>query len=129
MAEADHLVDVIPENIDSAIDSFLNPISKAITIPPTEIVPDSLDRFISGKTIFTIIVISQGLFGGMGIKYTPSFIKGLSKKWYWRFIFVAAIGFTATSDADIAVIVTIVYFLFLHFMKTKEEKKKYPGIF
>ena len=127
--EENHVVDFVPETIDSALDTVLKPVSKAITIPPTELVPDSIDRFMSGKTIFTIIVISQGLFGGMGIQYTPTFIKKLSKMWYWRFAFVAAIAFTATSDADIAMIVTVVYFLFLHFMKTKEEKKKYPNVF
>jgi hypothetical protein len=121
--------DMVPKGVDNMIGQVLDPISQAITIPPTEIVPDRLDNFMSGKTIFTIIVISQGLFGGMGLQYTPTFIKDLSKKWYWRFVFVCAIAFTATSDADIALIVTLVYFLFLHFMKTKEEKKKYPNIF
>ena len=40
--EENHVVDFVPETIDSAIDTVLKPVSKAITIPPTELVPDSI---------------------------------------------------------------------------------------
>jgi hypothetical protein len=124
-----NVIDIVPDKVNNMIDTVLGPVTTATTIPPVELFPDSIQKFFSTQTIFTIIVITQGLFGGMGLQYTPTFLKKAGKKWYFRLLFVSAIAFSATSDADIAIIVTIVYFLFLHFMKTKEEKKKYPGVF
>ncbi len=124
-----NVIDFVPDRVNTMFDKVLDPLTSATTIPPIELFPDSIQKFFSTKTIFTIIVISQGLFGGMGMRYTPSFLTKASKQWYFRLLFVSAVAFSATSDADIAIITTIIYFLFLHFMKTKEEKKKYPGIF
>jgi len=124
-----NVIDLVPDQVNNMFDKVLEPATSLTTIPPVEVFPDSIQKFFSTKTIFTIIVITQGLFGGMGLQYTPTFLKKAAKKWYFRLLFVSAIAFSATSDADIAIIVTIVYFLFLHFMKTKEEKKKYPGVF
>ena len=124
-----NVIDIVPDKVNNMIDTVLGPVTSVTTIPPVELFPDSIQKFFSTQTIFTIIVITQGLFGGMGLQYTPTFLKKAAKKWYFRLLFVSAIAFSATSDADIAIIVTIVYFLFLHFMKTKEEKKKYPSVF
>lgn len=124
-----NVIDIVPDKVNNMIDTVLGPVTSVTTIPPVELFPDSIQKFFSTQTIFTIIVITQGLFGGMGLQYTPTFLKKAAKKWYFRILFVSAIAFSATSDADIAIIVTIVYFLFLHFMKTKEEKKKYPSVF
>ena len=124
-----NVIDIVPDKVNNMIDTVLGPVTSVTTIPPVELFPDSIQKFFSTQTIFTIIVITQGLFGGMGLQYTPTFLKKAAKKWYFRILFVSAIAFSATSDADIAIIVTIVYFLFLHFMKTKEERKKYPSVF
>ena len=60
--------------------------------------------------------------------YIPEFIKKFTKKPLFRFIFIWAIAFTTSGNADKSLIITTVYVLILHFMKTKEEKKKYPYI-
>ena len=44
----------------------------------------------------------------------------------WRFMFVAAIAYTATSDLETATLVTLVFFGFLHMIRTKEEKDEVP---
>ena len=98
-------------------------------IPKHGLVPDSIDAFLGSPTIFTMIVITQGLFGGAGLEYTPDFVKKLQKNAAARVLFIALVAYTATSDAETAIVCTLVYFLGLHLMKTKEEKKKYPNIF
>lgn len=100
-----------------------------MAIPKEGLVPNSIDAFLGSPTIFTMIVISQGLFGGAGLQYTPNFVKKLQKNAAARFLFIALVAYTATSDAETAIVCTLVYFLALHLMKTKEEKKKYPNIF
>ena len=98
-------------------------------IPKHGLVPDSVDVFLGSPTIFTMIVITQGLFGGAGLEYTPDFVKKLQKNAAARVLFITLVAYTATSDAETAIVCTLVYFLGLHLMKTKEEKKKYPNIF
>lgn len=108
---------------------LLNRAESFMRIPKHGLIPDSLDKFFGSPTVFTMIVISQGLFGGAGLQYTPEFVKKLQKNAAARVLFITLVAYTATSDAETAIVCTLVYFLGLHLMKTKEEKKKYPNIF
>ena len=109
--------------------NLLKRVENFMRIPKQGLVPDSLDAFLGTPTIFTMIVITQGLFGGSGLQYTPNFIKKLQSNPVARVLFITLVAYTATSDAETAIVCTLVYFLGLHLMKTKEEKKKYPNIF
>jgi len=88
------------------------------------------DKYMSMPTIFTFIVLFQGCFGGNGIEQTPSalmnVLHGHALSPLFRFLFVAAIGYTATSDIETAIVVTVAFFVFLHLLRTPEEKKKVP---
>jgi hypothetical protein len=114
--------------INKFLSKFLDPIEKMVTLPTTEIIPNRIDKFLSNETLFTAIVISQGLFGGFGISYIPDFIKKLTKKPLARFVFIWAIAFTTSGDADKSLIISMGYVLFLHFMKSPREKKLYPNV-
>jgi len=97
---------------------------------PHNVFPPVLDKYLSMPTIFTFIVIFQGCFGGLGIIQTPSALTNLMADHklspLWRFMFVAAISYTATSDIETATLVTLVFFAFLHMIRTKEEKEAVP---
>jgi len=88
------------------------------------------DKYMSMPTIFTFIVLFQGCFGGNGVHQTPKALLNLlhqnSMSPIFRFIFCLLIGYTATSDIETAIIVTAAFFVFLHLIRTPEERKEVP---
>lgn len=98
---------------------------KLINLP--EIFPPQIDKFLGFPTIFTFIVIFQGCFGGNGVLHTPQRIKDATNHPLARFLFVCAIAYTATSDIETALFTTVVFFVVLYMLRTKEERKKYRG--
>ena len=98
---------------------------KLINLP--EIFPPQIDKFLGFPTIFTFIVIFQGCFGGNGVLHPPERITKLTSNPLARFLFVSAIAYTATSDIETALFTTVVFFVVLYMLRTKEERKKYKG--
>ena len=90
----------------------------------------SFDKYMGMPTVFTFIVLFQGCFGGLGIAQTPKALDDLlntkTHSPIWRFLFVCAIGYTATSDLETACIVTVAFFAFLHIIRSPEERKEVP---
>jgi hypothetical protein len=103
-------------------------LEKLFHIP--EFMPEYFDKYMGMPTIFTFIVIFQGCFGGNGVKQTPKALTYLLQNHnispIVRFLFVFAIGYTATSDIETALIVTVSFFTFLHLLRTSEERKEVP---
>ena len=97
---------------------------------PHNVFPPAFDKYMSMPTIFTFIVIFQGCFGGLGIIQTPKALSDLMTQHklspLWRFMFITAIAYTATSDLETATLVTFVFFGFLHTLRSKEEKDEVP---
>jgi|TARA_Y200000002_G_scaffold380772_2_gene393081 hypothetical protein len=90
---------------------------------------DGLDNFLSLPIMFTLIVITQGCFGGNGVVQTPAAVTNLFKSQYARFLFIFLIAYTATSDIETAVVSTAVFFIVLHLLRTDEEKKEVGSYF
>ena len=90
---------------------------------------DMVDKVLSLPVIFTLIVITQGCFGGNGVGQTPKRIENLFKNKFARFVFIFLIAYTATSDIETALVTTFVFFLILHLSRTKEEKKEFGSYF
>ena len=107
----------------------LKPVENVLAIPTKGLVPDRVDRFFAHPTLFTWIVIFQALFGGNGLPYTPSFIKTLAKKSWFRLCFIVLIGYSATGDFETSLGASCLLLLFLHFMKTPKELRDHPNIF
>ena len=94
-----------------------------------ELIPDKFfDKFAGMPTFFTLIVIFQGCFGGMGVVQTPERLTKAVDHPVMRALFVCAIAYTATSDIETAVLCTTIFFVFLHFMRTEEERKQVPTL-
>ena len=94
-------------------------------IEDLEIIPNKFfDKFAARPLIFTLIVIFQGCFGGMGVVQTPEKLTKIVDSPISRFLFVSAIAYTATSDVETAIIATLIFFVFLHLIRTDKEKKE-----
>jgi len=98
----------------------------------TNFLPPYFDKYMGMPTIFTFIVLFQGCFGGNGVAQTPAaltnLLQGHNYSPLFRFIFCFLIGYTATSDLETAAVVTIAFFVFLHLIRTPEEREEVPYI-
>ena len=92
-----------------------------------DIFPKVWERYAALPIIFSIIVIFQGCFGGMGVKQTPKVLSTALDNPIARFIFVFCISFTATSDIETALFTTAVFFGFLQLIRTPEEREEVGG--
>ena len=90
---------------------------------------DGVDNFLSLPVIFTLIVITQGCFGGNGVVQTPEAISKIFESQYARFLFIFLIAYTATSDIETAAFSTVVFFVILHLLRTEKEKKELGSYF
>lgn len=90
---------------------------------------DSVDKFLSLPIVFTLIVITQGCFGGNGVAQTPKAISQIFNSQFFRFLFIFLIAYTATSDIETAIVSTIIFFIILHMLRTEEEKKELGSYF
>ena len=93
-------------------------------IPVPKVLPPWVDKFLTYPVIFSIIVIFQGCFGGLGIIQIPKRLENMIDSPIARFIFLWGIAFTATTDSETAFFSVIAFLLLLHLLRTKEEKKK-----
>jgi len=94
---------------------------------PTNVLPPQIDKFMGFPVIFTLIVIFQGCFGGLGVVQTPERLTRLISNPVARFIFLFAIGYTATSDVETAAFSTVIFLVLMHLLRSEEEKKKLNG--
>ena len=90
---------------------------------------DGLDNFLSLPIMFTLIVITQGCFGGNGVVQTPAAVTNLFKSQYARFLFIFLIAYTATSDIETAAVSTVIFFIILHLLRTEKEKEELGSYF
>jgi len=87
----------------------------------------SAENFIKRYTIvFSLIVMYQGLFGGMSLKDQPVRLKKLSKNVAFKIFTMTCIAFTATQDIEIAIISVLLFITLLYLFKTPAERKKGP---
>ena len=91
---------------------------------PNDIFPSIIDKVLGLPAIFTMIVLFQGCFGGMGVIETPELLTKMSENPFIRFFFLAAIAYTATADIETALVVTVLFFIILHLLRSKDERKK-----
>ena len=73
---------------------------------------------------FTLVVMYQGLFGGMSLKNPPKKIKKLSDNFIFKLITLFAIAFSATRDVEISLLSVIMFLGIIHLLRTPEERKK-----
>ncbi len=104
--------------------------SEEETVQPTiihkHVIPRWVDERLKIPLIFSMIVICQGLFGGLGLKQVPNRIIKLSNNPIARFIFITAIAYTATSDIEQAIFSVVLFFIIMYLIRTPAERAMMP---
>lgn len=92
-----------------------------------QVFPGFIDKYLSMPVIFTLVVLFQGCFGGMGIIQTPKALSDAIHTPISRFIFLSCIAYTATSDIETALFATVIFLVFLHILRSKKERDTLKG--
>ena len=79
--------------------------------------------------VFSLIVLYQGLFGGISLSQKPVRLVSLPKNPFFKFLTMTAIAFTATKDIETAIVSVLMFLLILHLLRTPEERKTNKGHF
>ena len=93
-------------------------------IIPTNIFPKAIEKYLNITIILSLITIFQGCFGAMGVAQIPQRLKNALNNPITRFIFVAAISYTASKDLETAIVTTLLFFIIMYLLRTKEEQKQ-----
>ena len=104
---------------------------------PNKIIPNFLGSY--GKSFesftkqyglfFSIIVLYQGLFGGISLSKKPSRLQKLGDNKFFKFLTMTAIAYTATKDIETAIIASLLFLIILNAIRTPEERKQNNGAF
>ena len=85
---------------------------------------DNIEGFMKKySVIFTLLVIYQGLFGGLSLSSPPDRLVKISGNVYVKLATMFAIAFTATKDVEIALVSIVLFVVAMNLIKTPEEKK------
>jgi len=75
--------------------------------------------------LFSLIVISQGLMGGL--QFTPPRrIKKATEHPFMKFILLFAVALTASRDIETAFISTVMFIAFIYLVRHPDERKSFP---
>ena len=75
--------------------------------------------------VFSLIVISQGLMGGLQFN-PPRRIKKATEHPVMKFILLFAVALTASRDVETAFISTIIFIIFIYIVRHPDERKSFP---
>lgn len=74
--------------------------------------------------VFTMIVMYQGLFGGLAMKNEPKILSTLKDNVLFKFFTLFSIGFTATKDVETTLMGLFMFIIVIHLLRSKKERKK-----
>ena len=92
-----------------ATGTFLNSLENATTIP----------------ALFGIVVLFQGLFGGLGFKAPQKVIDFLERPAVSTFA-MFLVAFSGTSDIELSFFIILTFLITMQFLRTPEERKEHP---
>lgn len=75
--------------------------------------------------LFTLIVMYQGLFGGMSMSHKPKVLDNLKDNLYFKYITLFCIAFSATKDIEISLLSVLAFVAVINIVRTPEERKRY----
>ena len=76
--------------------------------------------------LFSLIVMYQGLFGGMSLKDQPERLESLRENVAFKIFTLTCIAFTATQDIEISLLSVMLFITLLYLVKTPEEREGGP---
>lgn len=76
-------------------------------------------------TVFSFIVIIQGLLGGLHFR-PPRRIKEVTEHPIMKFILLFAVALTASRDIETSLLSTILFIIFIYIIRHPDERKSFP---
>ena len=90
-----------------------------------QIVPGftKLEKFFKKYGIaFTLLVMYQGLFGGLSLSNKPKILSTLSSELWFKLFTMFCIAFSATQDIETSLISIALFIVLLHLLRNPEER-------
>lgn len=72
---------------------------------------------------FTLIVMYQGLFGGLSISRKPRVLQDLSENLVFKLFTLFCIAFTATKDIETSILSVLIFIFIINILRTDEERE------
>ena len=76
--------------------------------------------------LFSLIVMYQGLFGGMSLRDQPERLQSLKDNVAFKIFTMTCIAFTATQDIETALLSVALFITLIYLIKTPEEREGGP---
>ena len=73
--------------------------------------------------LFTLIVMYQGLFGGLSISKNPKILTKLSQNLSFKLFTLLCVAFSATKDIETSLLSVVVFIGLLHLLRSPEERE------
>ena len=74
--------------------------------------------------LFSMVVLYQGLFGGLSISGPPQRLAGLGDNVVFKIITMVCIAFTATKDIETSILAVVLFLGVMYAIKTPSERKE-----
>ena len=71
---------------------------------------------------FTLLVMYQGLFGGLSLSNKPSILEKLSSEIWFKLLTMFCIAFSATRDIETSLISIVLFIIILHILRSPKER-------
>ena len=78
---------------------------------------------------FTLIVMYQGLFGGLSLKQQPAAITSLQDNMLFKMFTLFCIAFTATKDIEVSLVSVLIFIIVINSLRTRSEREVAGGWF
>ena len=83
-----------------------------------------LEKFFKQYGIaFTLLVMYQGLFGGLSLSAKPALLESLSGQLWFKIFTLFCIAFTATKDIETSLISVVLFIGIIHLLRTPKERE------
>jgi hypothetical protein len=92
-----------------------------VTLPFTSNIETVLKKY---DVLFSMIVLYQGLFGGLSISGPPQRLAGLGENMIFKIVTMICIAFTATKDIETSLLAVVLFLGVMYAIKTPSERKE-----
>ena len=83
-----------------------------------------LEKFFKRYGIaFTLLVMYQGLFGGLSLSNKPAILESLSSQLWFKLFTLFCIAFTATRDIETSLISVALFIALIHLLRSPKERE------
>ena len=83
--------------------------------------------WINNKNITTVVALIIALYAGLAAPALPNSVIHFFDQWYGKLLFITVIAILASSNIEIALMVSVVFFVILHTASQLDIKERFEG--